>query len=460
MACRPLNIAMACDYSWPKLGGVEEHIYMLSQELLRRGHKVVIITHAYASTEPNSSRTGIRYLPNGLKVYHLPLEPIPPQSNHATLPQMFASLPLVRQVLIREEVEILHAHQAMSSQGLESILHARAMGIRALFTDHSLQGFGGWGEMWGNKMLKSVLSDVEAVIAVSHTCRENTVLRAALNPDLVHVIPNAVVASKFSPDPLRAKRMTKDTVTVVCISRLAYRKGIDLLIGAVPRICEIYPDVKFIIGGDGPKVIELEQMRERHQQLLRGRVELLGPVRHEQVRDVLIRGEIFLNTSLTEAFGMGILEAACSGLYVVSTRVGGIPEVLPDHLISFAQPDVEDVVQVIGAAIDHIRSGRHDPVKAHEAIRTKYSWADVAERTERVYEAMLTVELPPLVERLRRIYGTGVVHGKVMCIVALVNCVFLALLEVFDPSDRIDKCPAFSLARYNKWSDAVMSRIP
>ena len=54
---------------------------------------------------------------------------------------------------------------------------------------------------------------------------------------------------------------------------------------------------------------------------------------------VLAQGTIFMNTSLTEAFGIAILEAACAGLYVVSTRVGGIPEILPEDMISFANPD-------------------------------------------------------------------------------------------------------------------------
>lgn len=53
------------------------------------------------------------------------------------------------------------------------------------------------------------------------------------------------------------------------------------------------------------------------------------------------QAQIFLNPSLTEAFGIGILEAACAGLFVVSTRVGGVPEVLPPGLVEFAEPDVD-----------------------------------------------------------------------------------------------------------------------
>jgi phosphatidylinositol glycan class A protein len=54
---------------------------------------------------------------------------------------------------------------------------------------------------------------------------------------------------------------------------------------------------------------------------------------------VLVRGDIFLNCSLTEAFCIAIVEAACCGLMVVSTSVGGVPEVLPPSYIVLAEPD-------------------------------------------------------------------------------------------------------------------------
>lgn len=138
--------------------------------------------------------------------------------------------------------------------------------------------------------------------------KENTVLRAALSPRHVSVIPNAVVASQFLPDPTAPD---PNYITIVVISRLVYRKGVDLLIAIIPRICEMYKNARFIIGGDGPKRIDLEQMREKH--LLHDRVELLGPIKHHEVRNVLIQGNIFLNTSLTEAFCIAIVEAACAG---------------------------------------------------------------------------------------------------------------------------------------------------
>lgn len=53
---------MVCDFFYPRLGGVEMHIWSLSQCLLRRGHRVVVITHGY------DNRKGVRYMTNGLKV--------------------------------------------------------------------------------------------------------------------------------------------------------------------------------------------------------------------------------------------------------------------------------------------------------------------------------------------------------------------------------------------------------
>jgi len=68
-------------------------------------------------------------------------------------------------------------------------------------------------------------------------------------------------------------------------------------------------------------------------------VELLGEIPNDKVCQVLNRGHIFLNTSLTETFCLSNLEAASCGLLVVSTNVGGIPEVLPPGMAYLAKPD-------------------------------------------------------------------------------------------------------------------------
>lgn len=108
-----------------------------------------------------------------------------------------------------------------------------------------------------------------------------------------------------------------------------------MLVDVIPEILRKHDNIHFIIGGDGPKMILLREMRDKYN--IADKVELLGSLPNSEVPKVLNRGHIFLNTSLTEAFCIAILEAAACGLLCVSTNVGGITEVLPPGYV-FVSP--------------------------------------------------------------------------------------------------------------------------
>lgn len=70
---------------------------------------------------------------------------------------------------------------------------------------------------------------------------------------------------------------------------------------------------------------------------------------------------------------------------VVSTRVGGIPEVLPENLIILCEPSVKSLCEGLEKAISQLKSGvLPDPEKIHNIVKTFYTWRNVAERTEKV----------------------------------------------------------------------------
>lgn len=293
---------------------------------------------------------------------------------------------------------------------------------------------------------------------------------------MVSVIPNAVVAENFRPlegDPTHVSRFDApvptrnlgpdDIITVIVIQRLYYNKGTDLLVAAIPHILAAHQNVRFIIAGNGPKAIDLEQMIERN--VLQDRVLMIGPVRHEEVRDVMVRGHIYLCPSLTEAFGTVIVEAASCGLYVVATRVGGIPEVLPTHMVEFAAPEEDELVEATGRAIAKLRQGKVRTDLFHNQVKQMYSWTDVAERTERVYDGISGVISPSefyqgagttgtrntsrgrvglqsfaLIERLKRYYGCGIWAGKLFCLCVIIDYLLYLILETFAPRSRIDIC--------------------
>lgn len=391
----PLRIALASDFFCPNAGGIETHIYYLAHCLLHFGHHVIVVTHAYGD------RRGVRYLSNGLKVYYLPFLEL---YNGCSMATIVASAPWFREIFIRERIQLVHGHSTFSTLGYEAMLHGWTLGLRTCFTDHSLFGFADASAILMNQLvLRYNLVNVDRVICVSHTSKENTVLRASLPPEKVSVIPNAIDCDRFLPDPEKFRR---NTTTVVCLSRLVYRKGSDMLAEIVPALCSKHPELRFIIGGDGPKRVLIEEMREKHR--LHDRVLLPGMVPHSQVRDLLVEGQIFLNTSLTEAFCMSIVEAASCGLHVVSTRVGGIPEVLPEDMITLTEPDPGLLIAAVDEAIMARKFGRlMCPEEKHRRVREMYYWPDVARRTEIVYRSAISEPSITWAERLRRYYRAG-----------------------------------------------------
>ena len=185
---------MVSDFFIPNTGGVELHMYALAQRLIARGHKVTVLTHAYGD------RCGVRYMSNGLKVYYAFRTPV---YNGATCPDIFGTFRLLRLILLRERVTVVHAHQTFSVMGHEAVCHARTMGYKCVFTDHSLFGFADTSAIHMNKLLALTLADCNHVVCVSHTAKENLVLRSGTPPLRVSVVPNAVDGVRFTPDSTR-----------------------------------------------------------------------------------------------------------------------------------------------------------------------------------------------------------------------------------------------------------------
>ena len=483
-----LRILFVSDFFHPNVGGVESHIFELAVNLIALGHTVIVYTHAYEgkhvsggtvtgtdevdasaervrptdSLEPpastarqksdrrTSARTtqtyvGVHMIGTGarqLKVYYIPRIAV---YQSATLPTIYGGFYTLRRVLLEERIDLVHAHQAFSAMANEAIIHARTMNIPAVFTDHSLFGFADPASILMNKALKFSLADVQRVICVSHTSRENTVLRACIPPSRVYVIPNAVDMDQFWVEKRasgaageEAQRRADDTIVVM--SRLVYRKGIDLLVRVLPLLCARRPHVRFVIGGDGPKREALEEVVRREG--LEDRVTLSGLVRKEDVRQFLAQGSIFLNCSLTEAFCVALVEAAAVGLTVVSTSVGGVPEVLPDDMMILAeQASVAGIIEALEKALDKVNKRRGKSVEArwadaqrqHEDVVGMYSWQVVASRTERVYfDAIKAGQQSSIRERLRRYRLCGKWFGLVCVLLAVVDVMLLRLFEAFD----------------------------
>ena len=142
------------------------------------------MTHSYGD------RVGVRYLTNFLKVFYLPIVPF---YNKSVLPTVICSLPYLRHILLTEKVTLVHGHSAFSSLAHEALMIASLLDIPTVFTDHSLFGFSDASAVVTNTFLKFSLANTTHTICVSHTGKENTVLRTSVPPEMVSVIPTVFI---------------------------------------------------------------------------------------------------------------------------------------------------------------------------------------------------------------------------------------------------------------------------
>uniref|UniRef100_A0A915IUF6 Glycosyl transferase family 1 domain-containing protein n=1 Tax=Romanomermis culicivorax TaxID=13658 RepID=A0A915IUF6_ROMCU len=141
---------------------------------------------------------------------------------------------------------------------------------------------------------------------------------------------------------------------------------------------------------------------------------------------MMIKGQIYLNCSLTDAFCVTIVEAASCGLHVISTKVGGVPEVLPENMMTLTEPNAESIIKTVGRIVEKIKNGclRLDHWSNHERIKNMYYWPNVARRTEKVYREVTSSPRPSY-------QRCGPVFGFIFAMLATINHVLLFLCSIF-----------------------------
>ncbi|ORM40221.1 Phosphatidylinositol N-acetylglucosaminyltransferase GPI3 subunit [Babesia sp. Xinjiang] len=437
---RRLTILMVSEFFYPDVGGIETHICALSTKLIEMGHCVVVVTRHFGE------RRGVRYMSNGMKVYHIPTVYL---VKPCGLPVFITTFLLARNILIREQVDIVHFHQTSSRYGSEFAHTAYMLGLKSVFTDHSLFSFVDIGPITLTNYLRSQSSIIDHTICVSNTHKENLVLRTQMDPTKISVIGNAIESESFKP---RLTDRNDGKIVIVVISRLTEKKGAHLLNDVIPLVCKRYENVNFIIGGDGPLY---SNIAERIDKLyLHKRVTLLGAVPTYKVNDVLIRGDIFLNTSKSESFCIAILEAVSSGLLCVSTNVGGVYEILPRDMVLLANYSAESVANRIEDAIERLPT--IDRQGFHDRIANMYSWRKVAEQVLEIYDKVLCQPSISPFELIYHYWETKSIFRKLhdTCLFTLIGASLILVVtllyiewwiaELIYPRDEIDIAPKWS----------------
>jgi glycosyltransferase involved in cell wall biosynthesis len=189
----------------------------------------------------------------------------------------------------------------------------------------------------------------DRVVFVSETTRDQVTQSLGNRRFSRSVILNGIPTQDFRGHDTRAGVRTGN-ITFGTVGRLVPIKAHDVLIEAFAEIVEEFPLARLRIAGGGPLMVNLQQ--QISQKGLSGAISLEGPTLAPQrfYRDI----DVFVLPSRSEGMPLVLLEAMASGLPIVATRVGGIPEIVQNDIGWLCQPD--DPYALVAAMRDAARS--------------------------------------------------------------------------------------------------------
>lgn len=182
------------------------------------------------------------------------------------------------------------------------------------------------------RMADALLARTTAkVFAISEPIADFAVEMQGFRPDQVEVLHNCVDLTEMMPPEVeqrhasrRALGLDDRTPVAVCVARFHPIKGVDVLVEAWATLVEDRPEAVLLLAGDGPMRAALEARASELR--LHERVRFLGY--QEDVRSVLWAADLAIVPSRSEGLSIAALEAMATGLPVVASRVGGLPEIV------------------------------------------------------------------------------------------------------------------------------------
>ena len=365
MLSRSLKIGIVCPYSWDTPGGVQNHIRDLAEFLIESGHDVSVL--APVIDESNLPE----YVVNAGKPISIPY-------NGAVARVLFGPVAFarVRQWISQGEFDLLHLHEpAIPSISLLACwaadgpmvgtFHAAAKRQKIIFAI--------------GPILEPAIEKLSARIAVSEAAR--LTLTDHLDTDAV-IIPNGIYANRYT-DGKTIEKWSGNTIGF--IGRFEEpRKGLSVLVDALPVISRFAPDVKIFVAGPGDPAEVIEGIDPE----LRQRFEFLGKITESEKADFMSSVAVYVapNTG-GESFGIILAEALAGGACVVASDIPAFDDLL-GHGEFGALFESESSTELAKVVIDLLRDEtKRKELSARGKERAKmFDWTVVAQQIYSVYE--------------------------------------------------------------------------
>ena len=368
MLTRSLKIGIVCPYGWDTPGGVQNHVRDLAEYLIAAGHDISVLAPVIDETKIPG------YVTSAGKPIAIPY-------NGAVARVLFGPIAFarVRQWIAQGDFDILHLHEpaipsisllaCWAAEGpMVGTFHAAAKRQKAIFAI--------------GPILEPVIEKLSARIAVSEAARET--LTEHLETDAV-VIPNGIYADRYRDGQPQPQWQGN---TLGFIGRFEEpRKGLSVLVDALPIISRFAPDVQVFVAGPG----DTKEVIESIDPQLRSRFTFLGKISEQDKANFLASISLYIapNTG-GESFGIILAEALAGGATVVASDIPAFDSLL--HHGEFGELfESESSTDLAKRVIDLLRDDERRIAlgKVGKKHAQQFDWKIVANQIYSIYEMSL-----------------------------------------------------------------------
>jgi glycogen synthase len=375
-------------------GGLGRHVRKLSEQLVRDGVEVHVLTRGGGRLPAEADQ-------HGVSVHRVRERPFPKDASafvrwvDAMNRHMHA---LAAELCDRFEFDLVHSHDWLVAGAADRA--AREIGLPWLVTVHATE-YGrhqGWVQNHPQSHIhaaeRAMVRRADHVITCSRYMRVHVANVFGVRPSKVTAIPNGIDPRDLEPvEPdlatLRARYAGPDDLLVLLVGRLVYEKGFHLALDALAPILLRRGGVRFVVAGTGTAEAELK--RQATKLGLAGHGVFLGWIGDDMLHSLYRVSDLCIVPSIYEPFGLVALEAMASGCLCVVADTGGLREVVPVEGtvgLRFPSRDAGALRGVLERVLTDDASRRQLVAEAREHV-LRFDWAEVARRTAEVYRVLV-----------------------------------------------------------------------